>query len=76
MLLSQDESVFKMLDIYTSCEIMIRSMVENPYLGARNHHCHEYPLVHEILVGIPSSGDSVQWGFCSVGIPGGNPPDL
>ena len=23
-----------------------------------------------ILVGIPSSGDSVQWGFCPVGIPG------
>ena len=43
-----------------------------PYLGARNPHCPEYTLIHEILVGIPSSGDSVQWGFRPVGIPGGN----
>ena len=48
-------------------------MVGIPYLGARNPHCPEYPLIHEILVGIPSSGDSVQWGFRPVGIPGGNP---
>ena len=52
---------------------MHRSMVGIPYLGARNPHCPEYPLIHEILVGIPSSGDSVQWGFRPVGIPGGNP---
>ena len=52
---------------------MNRSMVGIPYLGARNPHCPEYPLIHEILVGIPSSGDSVQWGFRPVGIPGGNP---
>ena len=52
---------------------MNRSMVGIPYLGARNPHCAEYPLIHEILVGIPSSGDSVQWGFRPVGIPGGNP---
>ena len=51
---------------------MNRSMVGIPYLGARNHHCPEYPLIHEMLVVIPSSGDSVQWGFCPVGIPGGN----
>ena len=51
---------------------MNRSMVGIPYLGARNPHCPEYPLIHEILVGIPSSGDSVQWGFRPVGIPGGN----
>ena len=25
--------------------------------------CPECPRVHHILVGIPSSGDSVQWGF-------------
>ena len=48
-------------------------MVGIPYLGARNPHCPEYPLIYEILVGIPSSGDSVQWGFRQVGIPGGNP---
>ena len=48
---------------------MNRSMVGIPYLGARNPHCPEYPLIHEILVGIPSSGDSVQWGFRPVGIP-------
>ena len=51
---------------------MNRSMVGIPYLGARNPHCPEYPLIHEILVGILSSGDSVQWGFRPVGIPGGN----
>ena len=51
---------------------MNRSMVGIPYLGARNPHCPEYPLIHEILVGIPFSGDSVQWGFRPVGIPGGN----
>ena len=56
---------------------MNRTMVGIPYLGARNPHCPEYPLIHEILVGIPSSGDSVQWGFRPVGIrpvgiPGGN----
>ena len=54
---------------------MNRSMVGIPYLGARNPHCPEYPLIHEILVGIPSSGDSVQWGFRPVGIPGGNPSE-
>ena len=48
---------------------MNRSMVGIPYLGARNPHCPEYPLIHEILVGIPSSGDSVQWGFRPVVIP-------
>ena len=42
---------------------MNRSMVGIPLVGARNPHCPEYPLIHEILVGIPSSGDSVQWGF-------------
>ena len=52
---------------------MNRNMVGIPYLGARNPHCPEYPLIYEILVGIPSSGDSVQWGFRPVGIPGGNP---
>ena len=52
---------------------MHRNMVGIPYLGARNPHCPEYPLIYEILVGIPSSGDSVQWGFRPVGIPGGNP---
>ena len=67
---------------------MNRSMVGIPYLGARNPYCPEYQLIHEILMGIPSSGDSVhwgfrplgipssgdsvQWGFCPVGIPGGN----
>ena len=40
------------------------------YLGDRNPN---YPLIHEILVGIPSSGDSVQWGFRPVGIPGSIP---
>ena len=55
---------------------MNRSMVGIPYLGARNPHCPEYPLIHEILVGILSSGDSVQWGFRPVGIPGGNRWDL
>ena len=42
---------------------MNRNMVGIPYLGARNPHCPEYPLIYEIQVGIPSSGDSVQWGF-------------
>ena len=42
---------------------MNRSLVTIPYLGAWNPHCPEYPLIHEILLGIPSSGDSVQWGF-------------
>ena len=51
---------------------MNRNMVGIPYLGARNPHCPEYPLIYEILVGIPSSGDSGQWGFRPVGIPGGN----
>ena len=51
---------------------MNRNMVGIPYLGARNPRCPEYPLIYEILVGIPSSGDSVQWGFRPVGIPGGN----
>ena len=32
---------------------MNRSMVGIPFLGARNPHCPEYPLV-----GIPDSGDS------------------
>ena len=54
---------------------MNRNMVGMPYLGARNPHCPEYPLIYEILVGIPSSGDSVQWGFRPVGIPGGNHPN-
>ena len=54
---------------------MNRSMVGIPYLGAGIPTVlnSEYPLIHEILVGIPSSGDSVQWGFRPVGIPGGNP---
>ena len=51
---------------------MNKNMVGIPYLGARNPHCPEYPLIYEILVGIPSSGDSVQWGFRPVGIQGGN----
>ena len=55
---------------------MNRNMVGIPYLGARNPHCPEYPLIYEILVGIPSSGDSVQWGFRPVGIPGGNRFDV
>ena len=55
---------------------MNRNMVGIPYLGARNPHCPEYPLIYEILVGIPSSGDSVQWGFRPVGIPGGNRSEL
>ena len=65
---------------------MIRSLVGIPFFGARNphfpelfrvnqvftfyHFIPEYPLIHEILVGIPSSGlgipnsgDSVRWGF-------------
>ena len=50
---------------------MNRSMVGIPYIGARNPHCPEYPLIHEILVRIPSSGDSVQWGFRPVVISGG-----
>ena len=36
---------------------MNRSLVGIPFLGARNPHCPEYPLIHDILVGIPSSGD-------------------
>ena len=51
---------------------MNRSLVGIPFLGARNPHCPEYPLIHEIVVGIPSSGDSVQWGFLPVVILGGN----
>ena len=44
---------------------MNRNMVGIPYLGTRNPHCPEYPLIYEILVGIPSGGDSVH----AVGIP-------
>ena len=40
-----------------------------PSIGDSGHQGTESPL-HEILVGIPSSGDSVQWGFRPVGIPG------
>ena len=43
---------------------MKRNMVGIPYLGARNPHCPEYPLIYEILVGIPD-----QWGYRPVGIP-------
>ena len=45
-----------------------RSMVGIPFLSGRNPHCPEYPLMHEILMGIPSIGDSVQWVFRPVGI--------
>ena len=32
---------------------MNRSLVGITFLGARNPHCPQYPLIHEILVGIP-----------------------
>ena len=35
-----------------------RSLVGIPFLGARNPHCPQYPLMREILVGIQDSGDS------------------
>ena len=41
-------------------ELQYVNLVRIPFIGARNPHCPEYPLIHEILVGIPSSGDSVQ----------------
>ena len=40
-----------------------------PSSGDSRHQGTESPL-HEILVGIPFSGDSVQWGFRPVEIPG------
>ena len=39
------------------------SLVGIPGLGAWNLHCPVSPLVHEIRVGIPDSGDPGTWGF-------------
>ena len=52
---------------------MNRSLVGIPFLDHRNPHCNEYPLIHEILVWIPDSGDTGPWGFKSMLIPGTYP---
>ena len=48
-----------------------RSLVGIPFVGARipSPYCPEYPLIHEILVGIPEIGVSEPWGFRTMWIP-------
>ena len=53
---------------YSTCKRDVSRAVGIPSSGDSGHQCTESPL-HEILVGNPSSGDSVQWGFRPVGIP-------